>query len=216
MDSLGSTSPTAAMADTYESHQGRLAEFRDRLKYVEGAAGLAVAVGGKVVAVDLFDKPATCRKVWDRLLSGVVMDALEAAAGGEAGGRCGGGRGPGGIRDAPWKQSPAVGSRRGVPGRGGGRAARLGPDLQRGRGAWEPGRRGVRRRVPRPRSGEPGLRGGGRVQPPTGRPPTHPDRVQENRPDRHTTCLSLHVHGEVRCPPPSKHSNGVEPCDFSA
>src|SRR5262245_21931221 len=35
MDSLGSSSETAAMADTYETYQGRLAEFRERLKYVE-------------------------------------------------------------------------------------------------------------------------------------------------------------------------------------
>jgi hypothetical protein len=27
--------------------------------------------------VDLFDKPLTCRKVWDRLLTGVILDALE-------------------------------------------------------------------------------------------------------------------------------------------
>jgi hypothetical protein len=66
------------MADTYEAYQARLAEFRERLKYIEGAAGLAVAVAEEVVALDLFDKPETCRKVWDRLLSGVVMDALEA------------------------------------------------------------------------------------------------------------------------------------------
>jgi len=45
---------------------------------VEGATGLAVAIGNKVVALDLFDKPATCRKVWNRLLSGLVLDALEA------------------------------------------------------------------------------------------------------------------------------------------
>lgn len=77
MDSLGADSPTGAMADTYESHKNRLAEYRDHLKYVEGATGLAVAIGNKVVSVDLFDKPATCRKVWDRLLSGVIMDALE-------------------------------------------------------------------------------------------------------------------------------------------
>jgi hypothetical protein len=31
-----------------------------------------------MLSVDLFDKPATCQKVWDRLLSGVVFDALEA------------------------------------------------------------------------------------------------------------------------------------------
>jgi hypothetical protein len=40
---------------------------------------VAVAVGTKVVAMDLFDKPSTCAKVWDRLLTGVVMDALEGA-----------------------------------------------------------------------------------------------------------------------------------------
>jgi hypothetical protein len=77
MVSLHSSSPTAAMSDTFETNQVRLDEFRDRLKYVEGASGVAVAVGKKVVALDLFDRPATCGRVWDRLLSGVVMDALE-------------------------------------------------------------------------------------------------------------------------------------------
>jgi len=83
MASLGSQSHTMAMADTYETHKDRLAEYHDRLKYVEGATGLAVAVGKRVVSLDLFDKPATCRKVWDRLLTGVIMDALEVGSGAE-------------------------------------------------------------------------------------------------------------------------------------
>jgi hypothetical protein len=78
MDSLGSSSETSAMADTYESYSAPLVEFRERVKYVDGATGIAVAVGKKVVALDVFDKPSTCAKVWDRLLTGVVMDALEA------------------------------------------------------------------------------------------------------------------------------------------
>jgi hypothetical protein len=78
MGALGASSGTAAMADTYDCHQDRLGEFREQLKYVEGASGIAVAVGPQVVAVDVFDRPSTCRKVWDRLLSGVVMDALQA------------------------------------------------------------------------------------------------------------------------------------------
>ncbi len=78
MSSLGSSSETVAMADTFESHRGRLDEFRQSLRYVEGATGVAVAVGTRVVAMDLFDRPSTCAKVWDRLLSGAVMDALEA------------------------------------------------------------------------------------------------------------------------------------------
>jgi hypothetical protein len=57
-----------------------MAEFKGELRYVDGASGIAVAVGKKIVAVDLFDKLTTCRKVWDRLLTGYVLDALEADA----------------------------------------------------------------------------------------------------------------------------------------
>ncbi len=77
MDSLSSHSMTGAMADTYEAYKDKLTEYREHLKYVDGAIGLAVAIGNKVVSVDLFDKPSTCRKVWNRLLSGMIMDALE-------------------------------------------------------------------------------------------------------------------------------------------
>jgi hypothetical protein len=78
--SLGAFSGTSAMADTFETHKERVSQFREKLRYIEGAAGMAVAIGKKIVAVDLFDKPATCRKVWDRLMSGYVLDALEAQA----------------------------------------------------------------------------------------------------------------------------------------
>lgn len=80
MESLGSHSLTGAMADTYDSHRARLAEFQDRLAYVEGTTGLAVGIGKRIVSVDLFDKPSTCREVWKRLLTGVIMDALEAGS----------------------------------------------------------------------------------------------------------------------------------------
>ena len=97
------------MADTYETYSGRLAEFRARLGYVEGATGIAMAVGKKVVALDLFDKPATCAKVWDRLLTGVVMDALEADSSAPSaepaeveGLLCR-------LRDSVWESTPPVG-----------------------------------------------------------------------------------------------------------
>jgi hypothetical protein len=76
--SLGAVSGTSAMADTFETYKDRMGEFREKLKYVDGAAGIAVAIGKKIVAMDLFDKPATCQKVWDRIMSGYVLDALEA------------------------------------------------------------------------------------------------------------------------------------------
>lgn len=76
----GTKSATGAMSDAFEATEERRADYRDKIKYVEGATGMAVAIGQHVVAVDLFDKPSTCRKVWNRLLSGFVMDALAASA----------------------------------------------------------------------------------------------------------------------------------------
>lgn len=110
MHALGSQSPTGAMADTYGTHQGRLAEFREQLKYVEGATGLAVAVRGKVASVDLFDKPSTCRKVWDRLLTGLILDALEAEPPQEQAGTAVVQTVLASLRAAPWQQIQAVGT----------------------------------------------------------------------------------------------------------
>lgn len=105
----GIKSGTSAMSDAFDNYEDRIGAYREKLKYVDGATGVAVAIGEKVVAIDVFDKPSTCQKVWDRLLSGVVFDALEtgdtdqhasvtdveqlvAAAG-----------------DLPWEQAEAVG-----------------------------------------------------------------------------------------------------------
>jgi hypothetical protein len=74
---FGFQSPTMALADTYTNLADQMAEYRKLLRFPEGAAGVAVAVGPKVVCVDVFDKPATCQKAWDRLLSGFIVDALQ-------------------------------------------------------------------------------------------------------------------------------------------
>jgi hypothetical protein len=80
---FGCQSATAAMADTYVHLSDQMTDYREQLKYPDGAVGVAIAVGPKVMCVDLFDKPATCQKAWDRLLSGCIVDALasDAAAG---------------------------------------------------------------------------------------------------------------------------------------
>jgi hypothetical protein len=78
MCSLGSASDTMAMADTYESYRSSLADYQANLTYPDGAVGMAAAVGGVVVSVDVFDSPETCQRVWPRVLTGLAMDALEA------------------------------------------------------------------------------------------------------------------------------------------
>ena len=76
----GVASDSAAMSDAFDKYQERIDSFRQKLTYVDGAVGAAVAIGKKVVLIDVFDKPMTCQRVWDRLLSGVVFDALESEA----------------------------------------------------------------------------------------------------------------------------------------
>ena len=77
MSSHGSASDTMAMADTFAAHKPHIDRHIAEVAYAEGAAGLAVAVGGKLVSLDLFDAPATCAKVWPRVISGMAMDAME-------------------------------------------------------------------------------------------------------------------------------------------
>jgi hypothetical protein len=72
----GTSSDTVAMSDAFESLATQRTDYADKFTYVAGAIGFAVALGGKVVSADLFDKPQTCEKVWRRLLSGVILDAL--------------------------------------------------------------------------------------------------------------------------------------------
>nr|WP_143547862.1 DUF6569 family protein [Rhodopirellula sp. SM50] len=75
--SHGVHSKTAAMSDAFESFQQRIQSVQSKLGYIEGATGLAVAIGDQVLSLDLFDSPTTCEQVWDRLLTGAIVDSLK-------------------------------------------------------------------------------------------------------------------------------------------
>jgi hypothetical protein len=65
------------LSDVLVTHRERVDDLRGRLPYPMGASGIAVALGGRIVGIDLFHKPSTLAKLWDRLVQGVVLDALE-------------------------------------------------------------------------------------------------------------------------------------------
>jgi hypothetical protein len=75
-DAYAVPAPTGALSAAYERHGDTIAAFQRRLRTVAGARGLALAVGERIVSIDLFDRPSTCARVWDRLLSGAVFDAI--------------------------------------------------------------------------------------------------------------------------------------------
>lgn len=74
---LGVHSPTQALQDLFATQQQHLDGYTGSLGYVERACGVAMGVGPRVVSIDLFDRPSTCKHFWGRLLAGTALEALQ-------------------------------------------------------------------------------------------------------------------------------------------
>jgi hypothetical protein len=73
----GSASPTSALHDLYVRESGDLDAFSRAFPCPPGANGLAVGIGGKLVAVEVFDAPGTLAAQWDRLVEGAASAHLD-------------------------------------------------------------------------------------------------------------------------------------------
>jgi hypothetical protein len=71
------SSRTGALHDLYAREASDVAALEQAFPYPEGAVGAAVAIGGRLVALELFDRPATARKLWSRLVQGAVRAHLD-------------------------------------------------------------------------------------------------------------------------------------------
>ncbi len=74
-------SDTGAMADIYANKRESLESFERALPYQQGAVGMAVAIGGRMISADLFDCPATMQKLWRKLIRASAMDAVSVPVG---------------------------------------------------------------------------------------------------------------------------------------
>ncbi len=74
-------SASAALEDVYASVAPRLDEALVGIDPVADQVGVVAMAAGRVVALDLFDDPATLRAYWDQLVSGYALDALVAEPG---------------------------------------------------------------------------------------------------------------------------------------
>jgi hypothetical protein len=68
----GSASPTSALHDLYARESDDLTAFSRAFPCPPGANGLAVGIGGKLVAVEVFDAPETLAAQWNRLVEGAA------------------------------------------------------------------------------------------------------------------------------------------------
>jgi len=65
-----------AMRDIVEHRRESLDQYVDAMPYPENACGVIVAIDGKFVAADIFDRPDTLERIWPRLITGYAMDAV--------------------------------------------------------------------------------------------------------------------------------------------
>ncbi len=72
----GSSSRTASVLDAYAHVQKNVDEMIKSVHLPADCSGAAFAIGGKVVGVDLFDKPATFHRLLPTLLFAYAVDAM--------------------------------------------------------------------------------------------------------------------------------------------
>jgi len=65
------------MKDSFDHRRGEVDAIKQAFSSPEaGQTGVIACIGGKAVALDAFDRPETLSKLWPRLLSGYVLDAV--------------------------------------------------------------------------------------------------------------------------------------------
>jgi hypothetical protein len=86
---LAAASDTEAMAAIYEGHAANVDAFVEALPAVERQAGALFAINGELVCLDLFDHPATLRKLLPKLVRSYALDAIDAGIPSRGGGPAG-------------------------------------------------------------------------------------------------------------------------------
>ena len=75
---MAAPTSTGAMHDVYEQKKSAFEEFEKKVLSVRGQTGAAFLVGGSFAGLDLFDRPATLKNLFPKLLSAVAVEAMMA------------------------------------------------------------------------------------------------------------------------------------------
>lgn len=74
---LMASSPTGAMSAIYERHSNSVEEFTRAFKWQEGQCGVAFAIGGRILGLEVFDHPEVMRRFFEKLVRSYALDALD-------------------------------------------------------------------------------------------------------------------------------------------
>jgi hypothetical protein len=75
---LKASSLTGAMSAIFESQPNSLEEFARAFGWQEGQCGVAFAIGGRVLGLEIFDHAEAMRRFFQKLARSYALDALDA------------------------------------------------------------------------------------------------------------------------------------------
>jgi hypothetical protein len=79
---LKALSPTGAMSAIYERHATAVEEFARAFTCQEGQCGVAFAISGRILGLEIFDHPEVMRRFFQKLVRSYALDALDASLAG--------------------------------------------------------------------------------------------------------------------------------------
>ena len=74
---LKAESATAAMSDIYERYTKRIDDYVGAFAAIDRQVGAVFTINGNIIGFDLFDSPATFKKVFPKLVRSYALDAID-------------------------------------------------------------------------------------------------------------------------------------------
>lgn len=74
---LKTVSPTGAMSAIFEKHANCLEEFARAFAWQEGQCGVAFVISGRILGLEIFDRPEVMRRFFQKLVRSYALDALD-------------------------------------------------------------------------------------------------------------------------------------------
>ena len=75
-DTFSVSSETGAMNDIFDSYEDAIKNYEDQFKLLSGQVGFIAVIRGKIAGLDIFGSRSVLPKVYNKLLRGYILDAL--------------------------------------------------------------------------------------------------------------------------------------------
>ncbi len=69
-------SQTSSMEDVFESKRSLIERALQTFKYPQDARGWIIAIDGEIQTIEMFGKKKLCRKAWERVMRGCVLETM--------------------------------------------------------------------------------------------------------------------------------------------